>query len=208
MDANSIRVLREIASFPLPDAAAVILAETDGCTREETEFQMARILEVFQRNRVTNIREAGSSADAEKLWKLRKSVGSAAAKLRTNNISEDVAIPISRLPDLLSGISAIVEKHGLPFVIFGHAGDGNIHPRIMYDRADPDQRQQVREVAEEIFKLSCGLGGTLTGEHGVGIAKAPFMPLEHDRAAMAMMRSIKKLIDPLNILNPGKMGLE
>jgi glycolate oxidase len=101
-----------------------------------------------------------------------------------------------------------VEKHGLPFVIFGHAGDGNIHPRIMYDRADPEQRQKVREVAEEIFKLSCSLGGTLTGEHGVGIAKAPFMALEHDRAAMAMMRSLKKLVDPRNILNPGKMGLE
>ncbi|MCU0595460.1 MAG: FAD-binding protein [Desulfobacterota bacterium] len=208
MDANSIRVLREIASFPLPDAAAVILTETDGYTKEETEFQMARILDIFRTNGATQIQEAASAADAEKLWKLRKSVGSAAAKLRTNNISEDVAIPISRLPDLLSGISALVEKHGLPFVIFGHAGDGNIHPRIMYDQAEPDQRRKVREVAEEIFKLSCSLGGTLTGEHGVGIAKAPFMPLEHDRAALAMMRSLKRLIDPRNILNPGKMGLD
>jgi glycolate oxidase len=208
MDANSIRVLREIANFPLPDAAAVILTETDGYTREETDFQMARILEVFRKNHVAEIQEAASAADAEKLWKLRKSVGSAAAKLRTNNISEDVAIPISRLPDLLSGISAIVDKHALPFVIFGHAGDGNIHPRIMYDRADPEQCRKVREVAEEIFKLSCSLGGTLTGEHGVGIAKAPFMTLEHDRAAMGLMRSLKKLIDPRNILNPGKMGLD
>jgi glycolate dehydrogenase FAD-linked subunit len=208
MDANSIRVLREIASFPLPDAAAVILTETDGYTKEETEFQMARILEVFRKNGVAEIEEATSAEDAEKLWKLRKSVGSAAAKLRTNNVSEDVAIPISRLPDLLSGISDIVQKHGLPFVIFGHAGDGNIHPRIMYNRSDPEERQKVLSVAEEIFKLSCGLGGTLTGEHGVGIAKAPFMALEHDRAAMELMRSLKKLIDPDNILNPGKMGLD
>ncbi len=208
MDANSIRVLREIASFPLPEAAAIILAETDGYTLEETEFQMARILEVFRKNQVTETQEAASAEDAEKLWKLRKSVGSAAAKLRTNNISEDVAIPISRLPDLLAGISAIVEKHGLPFVIFGHAGDGNIHPRIMYNRADPGQRQKVISVAEEIFKLSCSLGGTLTGEHGVGLAKAPFMALEHDAAAMKLMRALKKLIDPHNILNPGKMGLE
>jgi glycolate oxidase len=135
-------------------------------------------------------------------------VGSAASKLGPNNVSEDVAIPVSRLPDLLSGISAIVKKQGLPFVIFGHAGDGNIHPRVMYDRADPVQRSKVREVAEEIFKLSCGMGGTLTGEHGVGIAKAPFMALEHDPAAMGMMRSLKRLIDPRNILNPGKMGLD
>jgi glycolate oxidase len=208
MDANSIRVLREIASFPLPDADAVILAETDGYTREETEFQMARILEIFRSNGATDVQEAASAAEAENLWKLRKSVGSAASKLGPNNVSEDVAIPVSRLPDLLSGISAIVKKHGLPFVIFGHAGDGNIHPRVMYDRADPVQRSKVREVAEEIFKLSCGMGGTLTGEHGVGIAKAPFMALEHDPAAMGMMRSLKRLIDPRNILNPGKMGLD
>jgi glycolate oxidase len=208
MDANSIRVLREIASFPLPDAAAVILTETDGYTKEETQFQMARILEVFRKNNVTGIEEAASAEGTENLWKLRKSVGSAAARLRTNNISEDVAIPISRLPDLLSGISAIVEKHGLPFVIFGHAGDGNIHPRIMYNRSNPEERQKVLSVAEEIFKLSCSLGGTLTGEHGVGIAKAPFMALEHDRPALELMRSLKKLIDPNNILNPGKMGLE
>jgi glycolate oxidase len=192
----------------LPDAAAVILTETDGYTREETDFQMARIVEVFRKNNVTEIQQASSAADAENLWKLRKSVGSAAAKLRPNNVSEDVAVPISMLPDLLSGISAIVEKHCLPFVIFGHAGDGNIHPRIMYDRADPAERQRVRNVAKEIFKLSCRLGGTLTGEHGVGIAKAPFMALEHDRAAMGLMRSLKKLIDPNNILNPGKMGLD
>jgi glycolate oxidase len=208
MDANSIRVLREIASFPLPDVAAIILTETDGYTREETEYQMTRILEVFRENGVTEIQEAASVEDAEKLWRLRKSVGSAAAKLSTNNISEDVAIPISRLPELLTGISAIVAKHGLPFVIFGHAGDGNIHPRIMYNRSNADERRKVASVAEEIFQLSCSLGGTLTGEHGVGLAKAPFMALEHDQAAMELMRSLKKLIDPRNILNPGKMGLD
>jgi glycolate oxidase len=208
MDANSIRVLREIASFPLPDAAAVILTETDGYTAEETEYQMARILEVFRKNGATEIQEAASAEEAEKLWKLRKSVGSAAAKLRTNNVSEDVAIPISRLPELLAGISGIVAKQGLPFVIFGHAGDGNIHPRIMYNRSNAEERQKVLKVAEEIFRLSCSLGGTLTGEHGVGIAKAPFMALEHDRAALELMRSLKKLIDPQNILNPGKMGLD
>jgi glycolate oxidase len=208
MDANSIRVLREIASFPLPDVAAIILTETDGYTREETEYQMTRILEVFRENGVTEIQEAASVEDAEKLWRLRKSVGSAAAKLSTNNISEDVAIPISRLPELLTGISAIVAKHGLPFVIFGHAGDGNIHPRIMYNRSNADERRKVASVAEEIFQLSCSLGGTLTGEHGVGLAKAPFMALEHDKAAMELMRSLKKLIDPRNILNPGKMGLD
>jgi glycolate oxidase len=134
-------------------------------------------------------------------------VGSAAAKLRTNNVSEDVTIPVSRVPELLTGVAAIVQRHGLPFVIFGHAGDGNLHPRIMFDRSQPDQVRKVQEAVEEIFRLTCSLGGTLSGEHGIGLAKAPFMPLEHDTVAMDLMRSLKHLIDPKNILNPGKLGL-
>jgi glycolate oxidase len=111
------------------------------------------------------------------------------------------------VPDLLTGVAAIVEAYDLPFVIFGHAGDGNLHPRIMFDRSDPDQVRRVQEAVEKIFRLTCSLGGTLSGEHGIGLAKAPFMTLEHDPVAMDLMRSLKHLLDPRNILNPGKLGL-
>jgi glycolate oxidase len=93
-------------------------------------------------------------------------------------------------------------------VIFGHAGDGNLHPKIMYDPSDPDQVNRVAEAVDEIFKLTCDLGGTLTGEHGIGLAKAPYMSLEHDAASLEVMGSIKKLLDPNNVLNPGKMNLD
>jgi glycolate oxidase len=108
----------------------------------------------------------------------------------------------------MAGISAIVQKYDLPFVIFGHAGDGNLHPRIMYDRSDPDQVRKLNQALEEIFRLTCDLGGTITGEHGIGLAKAPYMNFEHDPVALGMMRAIKKLFDPHHILNPGKMALE
>jgi len=118
-----------------------------------------------------------------------------------------VAVPMSKVPDLLIGISNIVGNYRLPFVIYGHAGDGNLHPKIMYDRTDPEQVERVSNAVGEIFKLSCDLGGTLTGEHGIGLAKAPYMELEHDLVAFELMRSLKKLFDPNNLLNPGKMNL-
>ncbi|MCF8145270.1 MAG: FAD-binding protein [Deltaproteobacteria bacterium] len=207
LDENTIKVLREHGGMDIPDAMAIILVETDGYTGAETAYQMEKVVSVFEKNHATHIQTVDTKEGAEALWSTRRSVSSVAAQLRTNNVSEDVAVPISKVPDLLTGISAIMLKYGLPFVIFGHAGDGNLHPKIMYDAADPDQVRRAGAAVEEIFRLTCGLGGTLTGEHGVGLSKAPFMTLEHDSVEMDVMARIKRLFDPNNILNPGKMGL-
>ncbi len=207
LDDNAIKVLREYRGMKLPHAMAMILVETDGHTQGEAAFQMDKVIEVFRKNAATNIQIAESPEEAEELWQARKSVGSAAGQLRPNNVSEDVTVPISKVPHLLTGISAIVRKHDFPFVIFGHAGDGNLHPKIMYDRSDPDQVKRIEKVVHEIFDLTCTLGGTLTGEHGIGVAKAPYMKLEHDPVALDVMGSLKTLLDPNNVLNPGKIIL-
>ena len=208
LDENTIRVLREQGGMDLPSVTAMILSETDGYTEEEASFQMDKVIEVFGRNGATDINLAKSASEAEELWRIRKSAGSAAAQMRANNVSEDVTVPMSQVPNLLDRLSAVVRRHGLPFVIFGHAGDGNLHPRIMYDGTDPDQIQRVQKAVREMFELTCELGGTLTGEHGIGLAKAPFMGLEHEAAALDLMRSLKRMLDPHNILNPGKMSLQ
>ncbi len=208
LDDNSISVLREHADMDLPDVNAIILVETDGYTEVEVSFQMNKIIDVFKRNSAMDIQAADSPEEAEELWKGRKSVGSVASQLRANNISEDVTVPISKVPDLLTGVSNIVRKYGLPFVVFGHAGDGNLHPKIMYDPSDPKEVEGAKKAADEIFTLTCNLGGTLTGEHGIGLAKAPYMTMEHDPVALDVMSSLKKLFDPNNILNPGKMNLD
>ena len=208
LDPNTIRVLRDHGNIPLPEVMAMILVETDGYTEAETSHQMGRIMEVFKKHRGRDFKVAASVAEAEDLWRIRKSIGSVAATLRPSNVSEDVTVPISRVLDLVTGISTIVQKYGLPFVVFGHAGDGNLHPRIMYDPADPDQVKHVNQAVAEIFRLTCDLGGTLTGEHGVGLSKALYMTWEHDPLALEMMRGIKRLFDPNNILNRGKMALE
>jgi len=208
LDDNTIKVLREHGKMNLPDATAIILVETDGYTDTETAFQMGKISEVFRKNAAVGIRVANSPEEVNEFWQTRKLIGSIAAQLRNSNVSEDVAVPISKVPDLLTGISMIVRNSGLPFVIFGHAGDGNLHPRIMFDRSDPDQTERVNKAVDAIFRLTCELKGTLTGEHGIGLAKAPYLKLEHGPVAVEMMRAIKRLFDPNNILNPGKMNLE
>lgn len=208
IDENSIRLLREEGGRGIPQAEAMILTETDGYTDSETWFQMKKIIEILKRNKALQIQIGRSAEETGELWKIRKSIGSLAARLRTHNVSEDVTVPISRIFDLVQGISRIVQSYGLPFVIFGHAGDGNLHPRIMYDRFDPDQRKNLQKAIEAIFKLACELGGTLSGEHGIGLAKAPFFHFEHGPVERELILKIKKLFDPNNILNPGKMALE
>ena len=207
-DENTIRVLRQYAGINLPDVMAMILVETDGYTEAEASFQMTKVIDVFRKNGAIRIQKAESAEEAEELWRARKSISSVITNLGTNNVSEDVTVPISKLPDLLTGISTIVRNYSLPFVLFGHAGDGNIHPKIMYDRSDPDQTKRVGMAVHEIFRLTCDAGGTLTGEHGIGLAKAPYMELEHERVSLDVMCSLKRLLDPNNILNPGKMNLD
>jgi glycolate oxidase len=207
LDENTIRVLREHADMTFPDITAMLLVETDGYTEGETAYQMEKVVEAIRKNNATEIRMADTAEETEELWKARKSAGSVAAGLGTNNLSEDITVPISKVPDLLTRISDIVRSYHLPFVVFGHAGDGNLHPKIMYNAYDSDQVERVHRAADELFKLVCDLGGTLTGEHGIGLAKAPYMTLEHDPTAMDVMRGIKKMLDPNNILNPGKMAL-
>jgi len=208
LDENTIRVLRERGGMNLPDVTAIILVETDGYTETEVAFQMDKMVAAFRKNSAVRAETADSPQRTEDLWRVRKIAGSVASQLRPSNVSEDVSVPMTKVPDLLMGISAIVRAHDLPFVIFGHAGDGNLHPKIMYDPSDPDQVRHVTQAVDEIFKLTCDLGGTLTGEHGIGLAKAPYMTLEHDAVFLDVMRSIKKLLDPNNVLNPGKMNLD
>lgn len=208
LDRNIIAVLREEAGLDLPRAEAMILVETDGYTKTEADFQMDRIVGVFKRNHAQEIKEAGTAQEAEELWQARRSMGGILGGLRPNCLVEDVTVPISRLTDLIRGIEGIADRYGIEIMNFGHAGDGNLHPHIMYDGSRPEEVLKVEKATVELFRMACDLGGTLTGEHGIGLAKAPFMSLEHDPVSMEMMRGLKRLFDPDGILNPGKMGLE
>ncbi len=208
VDKQSLVAINENTDLGLPEVEAMLVAETDGHTREETEFQMEKIIEIFKKNNATTTRQADSKEEAEALWTARKSAYGVLARINNNLIVEDLAVPMSKVPDMLRSISELAKKHNLRIPTVGHAGDGNLHPVICFDGTNPDEVKRVEEASAQLFEKVIELGGTLTGEHGIGLAKIPFMGLEHDQVSMDVMRSVKQLFDPNNILNPGKMGLE
>lgn len=205
---HTLEAINKNTDLHLPEVDAMILAETDGYTPEETDFQIKKIMEVFKRNNPKEVKQAKSEAEAAELWKARKSAYAVLARIKTHFVLEDVTVPMGRIAELLKGIEAIAARHQIQIATFGHAGDGNLHPQILYDGYDPDQVERMEKASAELFKLAIELGGTLTGEHGIGLSKAAYMALEHDPVAMDVMRSLKKMFDPNNILNPGKMALE
>lgn len=205
---QTILAINQNTDLNLPEVDAMLLAETDGYTKEETDYQMKKIIEVFKKNNPKEIKEAKSEEEAAELWLARKSSYAVLARIKTHFVLEDVTIPMARIADMLKGIEAIMERHNIQIAAYGHAGDGNLHPQILYDGYDPEQVKRKEAASAALFQLAVELGGTLSGEHGIGLSKAPFMTLEHDPVAMDVMRAIKRLFDPNNILNPGKMALE
>jgi len=205
---ETIIAINQNTDLDLPEVDAILLAETDGYTKEETDFQMKKLIEVFEKNKAGQVKLAQSKEEAANLWVARKSSYAVLARLKPTLIIEDVTVPMSKITDLLKGIKAISEKYDIMIATYGHAGDGNLHPQFMFNGNDPDQVKRQEAADADIFKLAIDLGGTLTGEHGIGLQKAPYMSWEHDEVALDVMRSFKKMLDPNNILNPGKMALE
>ena len=205
---HTLVAINQNTDLNLPEVDAMILTETDGYTQVETDYQMQKVMEVFRKNNAGEIREAGTEKEVEALWQARKSAYAVLARIKTHFVLEDVTVPMTRITELLKGIEAISKKYDIQIATYGHAGDGNLHPQILYDGYDPEQLKGMEAATDDLFKLAIALEGTLTGEHGIGISKASYMTLEHDAVAMDVMRSLKKLFDPNNILNPGKMALE
>ena len=208
LDEQCLLALNRHGGQTLPEAAAMVLAEADGYTREETRYQIGKVVEVFKKNHATQVAQADSREEIEKLWTARRGIGGILYRLSYNMIAEDVTVPISRVPELLIGTQEIGKRNQVLIATLGHLGDGNLHPNIIFDGRNAEEKSRAEKASEELFQLAIHLGGTLTGEHGIGLAKAPFMPLEHSPVAMRVMRDVKQMFDPNNILNPGKMGLE
>jgi glycolate oxidase len=208
LDKVTLKSIKENTDVDLPDAEAMILTETDGYTWEEVESQMEVVLQNLNRNSPSTVKTAKDEKERLTLWKARKSAYATLARASHSFVLDDVTVPVSRIPELLVGIQNISQKQGIVIATYGHAGDGNLHPQILYDEYDPEQVQKMEKAEEEIFRLAISLNGTLTGEHGIGLSKANYMTLEHDPVEMALMKKIKRVLDPNNIMNPGKRALD
>jgi glycolate oxidase len=208
LDRVTLKSIKENTDIDLPEAEVMILTETDGYTWEEVEAQMEVVLAVLKRNHPILIKTAKDEKERLNLWKARKSAYATLARTSASFVLDDVTVPIARIPDLLVGIQEISRRHGIVVATFGHAGDGNLHPQILFDETNPEEVEKVEKVETEIFHLAVSLGGTLTGEHGIGLSKARYMTLEHDPVEMSVMKKIKRILDPNNIMNPGKRALD
>ena len=208
VDQQTLIAINQNTDLNLPEVEAILIAETDGHTREETQFQLNKVIEIFKKNNASTVKQAATKEEAEALWTARKSAYAVMSRINNSLAVEDLSVPMSKVPNILKAISDLAKKYDLKIPTVGHAGDGNLHPTISYDGTNPDEVKRVEQASAELFEKVIELGGTLTGEHGIGLAKARFMTMEHDPVAMDVMRSIKKSFDPNNILNPGKMALE
>ncbi len=205
MDNFTIRTVEDYAGAGLPvDAKALLLIEVDGHPAQ-VEEEAAKIVEIAEKIGARKIKVAKDAAEKAKIWEARRVALSALAKLKPTLVLEDATVPRSKIPAMVSGMDRIAEKHGVTIGTFGHAGDGNLHPTILTDRRDEKAWHNVELAVEEIFDVALGLGGTLSGEHGIGIAKAGFMAREVGEPSIAFSRMMKRAVDPNNILNPGKI---
>ncbi len=208
VDQQTLVAINQNTDLDLPEVEAVLVAETDGYTPEETEFQLDKIIGIFQQNNAAAVKKADTKEEVEALWTARKAAYPVMAQINNSLYVEDLSVPMSKVPDMLRVISDIAKKYDLKIPTVGHAGDGNLHPCISIDGTNPDEVERMHRASAELFEKVIDFGGTLTGEHGIGLAKSVFMDMEHDEVAMDIMRSVKQLFDPNNILNPGKMALE
>ncbi|MDI6890440.1 MAG: FAD-linked oxidase C-terminal domain-containing protein [Thermodesulfovibrionales bacterium] len=206
MDSEAIKAVENFKPVGLPkDVEAILLIELDGHPPAITK-EAEKVADICEHlGAEVNIAEDEEARG--KLWEARRAVSPALYHISPTKINEDVVVPRNRIPEMLNRLRRLSEESGIKIVNFGHAGDGNIHVNIMVDKKNKEEYKKGLELVEKVFKETLELGGTISGEHGIGLTKTSYMGMEISETEMSIMRSIKKIFDPKNILNPGKIFL-
>lgn len=209
MDGAALQLVRRHAarnSGPdLPAAAGALLLIDVDARATALDDACAAVIAAARGEGLVELREARSAEETTALWAARKALSPALRSIAPAKINEDVVVPVSRLPELIAGVESLSHMHGIAIVCFGHAGNGNIHVNLLYDPADAAQHAAAPRCLDAVFDLVLHLDGTLSGEHGIGLAKRDWMPRALDTTTLALMRAIKSQFDPLGLLNPGKL---
>ncbi len=209
LDNLTIRAVEQTFHKGLPvDAGALLVTDVDGNLEDDLDYQLQTIQRVFKENGCREFKIAKDEKEAADIWFARRNASPSLSVYGSKKLNEDVTVPRSALPELLERFYAIAEKYKINIPCFGHTGDGNVHTNVMVDGKDPEQVKIAYLAIEEVFQATIDLGGTLSGEHGIGLAKAPYMKMAFTDEEMNLFKSIKKAFDPNNILNPAKMGLD
>jgi len=209
LDSLVVQAVKEKLGIALPEeAGALLIGDIDGNVEEEVAFQLKTLEKSFKENGGIGFVVAQNGPERDKLWYARRNASPSITIYGNKKLNEDISVPRSMLPEALKRIYAIGDKYGFKVPCFGHSGDGNIHVNVMVkDGSDEEELARGHHAIEEIFQLVVDMGGTLSGEHGIGTSKAPYMEIAFNDLEINLFKDLKKAFDPNNILNPGKMGL-
>jgi len=206
MDRTALVCIEEAMHLGLnTDVEASLIIETDGADEQTVRSEIEACAKICKETGAQSVKLAQNETERASLWRARRSISPSLARKAPNKLGEDITVPRSAIPEVVQRLRTISAKHGLPIVIFGHAGDGNLHPNILFDKRQPEQWQKVEQMVAEVFEASLAVGGTLSGEHGVGMLKRPYMEKALGSISIDVQRHIKQALDPFNILNPGKI---
>jgi glycolate oxidase len=206
MDQTALICIEEAMHLGLNTSVeASLIVETDGADEQTVLRDIDAAAAICRETGASSVKRAQNEAERSSLWKARRSMSPSLARKAPNKIGEDITVPRAAIPEVVRRLRAISAKYGMPIVIFGHAGDGNLHPNILFDKRNPEQYATAEKMVAEVFEASLAVGGTLSGEHGVGVLKRPYLEQALGPVSMDVQRRIKQALDPLNILNPEKM---
>ncbi len=203
MDEHAIDVVRSFTGLPLPHAAALLLIECLG-SKNEVQSNLGKLVKIFRTEGSFEVKISRNREEADQLWYARKATYGAISRIRPTAIQGDPVVPVSKLPEYLARLDSISKKYSVRIVSYGHAADGNLHPTVMVDERNPKEMSNARMALAEIYRSALKLGGTLTGEHGIGAEKHEYFNLEWSDKVIAIMKETKAVFDPNNIMNPGK----
>ncbi len=206
IDGDTLKcVLDYVKLENIPESAAVLLIEVDGNEQKAVEEEFEEVLAICRKNNSQTLQVAKTQQDKDQLWKVRRSISASLLKIAPTKVNEDICVPASQLPAMVKKIKEISKKHQVSINNFGHAGDGNLHVTFMCDSRNKEQMGRVEKAVDELFENTLKLGGTLSGEHGIGVTKSKYLEWEVGKEGVDVMRKIKSSFDPDNTINPGKI---
>ncbi len=206
MDKTSIGAVARHRKLDIdPTTEACVVIEVDADDEGGLARQAAQIEAVARKFNVSEVRIAKSPEEAEEIWTMRRSMGPAVGAMAPDRLGEDISVPRNEFPEIVRRIRKIAEKYNLKIAVYGHAGDGNLHPSVLCDMANPEEAERVHKAVDEIFTEALAVGGTLSGEHGIGVTKRTYIAAALGEAGVNTLKAIKAALDPKGILNPGKI---
>ncbi|EAX48020.1 FAD linked oxidase domain protein [Thermosinus carboxydivorans Nor1] len=206
MDKMSIQAVARHRKLDIdPAIEACVIIEIDGDSKEDLDKQAKQIETIARGFNVAEVRIAQSKQEEEDIWAIRRGLSSAVGAMAPNRLGEDISVPRNEFPEMVRRIRKISEKYNLPIAVYGHAGDGNLHPSVLCDLSNPEEAERVHKAVDEIFAEALAVGGTLSGEHGIGITKRPYTLSALGEGGIRTLKAIKQALDPKGILNPGKI---